>query len=99
MLVLLEFALIDANKNRCQQEFDDLDAYLKPTGVSLQDFMDAIIRILGDHYRYIVRTEEEEDYIAVSPYSWNEGDTVSVSIKAEDIRLRLKGDLDSFVVE
>ena len=44
--------LIDANKNRCQQEFDDLDAYLKPTGVSLQDFMDAIIRILGDHYRY-----------------------------------------------
>ena len=51
---------------------------------------------IGDHYRYIVRTEEEEDYVAVSPYSWNEGDQVSVTIKKEDIRLRLKSDIDTY---
>ena len=51
---------------------------------------------IGDHYRYIVRTEEEEDYVAVSPYSWNEGDQVSVTIKKEDIRLRLKNDIDTY---
>ncbi|MDO5330542.1 MAG: ATP-binding cassette domain-containing protein [Bacillota bacterium] len=54
---------------------------------------------VGDHWRYIVRTDDEEDFVAVSPYTWNEGDLVSVSIKKEDIRLRLKGALDSFLKE
>lgn len=54
---------------------------------------------IGDHYQYIVRTEDDEDYVVNSPYTWNEGDMVSVSIDKKDIRLRLKGDLDSYVVE
>ena len=54
---------------------------------------------IGDHYQYIVRTDDDEDYVVNSPYTWNEGDMVSVSIDKKDIRLRLKGSLDSYVVE
>ena len=51
---------------------------------------------VGDHYRILVRTEEEEDFICVSEYSWNEGDQVSVSIKPEKIQLTLKGDIKKY---
>ena len=52
---------------------------------------------VGDHYRLLVRTEEEEDFVCISEYSWNEGDQVSVSIKKENIRLTLKGDIKKYV--
>ncbi len=45
----------------------------------------------GDHYRYIVRTEEnEEDYVLSCPDMWNTGDLVSVIIPKEKIKLTLK---------
>ncbi|MBE5756267.1 MAG: ATP-binding cassette domain-containing protein [Clostridiales bacterium] len=45
----------------------------------------------GDHYQIIVRTEEnEEDFVCDTEYTWNENDIVSVIIKPEDIRLKLK---------
>ena len=48
----------------------------------------------GDHYQYIVRTEEnEEDYVFDSPDLWNENDYVSIKIKPENIRLRLKQEI------
>ena len=53
----------------------------------------------GDHYRYIIRTEDEEDYIIDSDYTWNENDLVSVSVKADDIVLKLKKDLSEYEVE
>ncbi len=48
---------------------------------------------LGDHYQVIVRTNDEEDFIVDSEYLWNEGDLVSIIIKPEDIKLKLKGEL------
>ncbi len=54
---------------------------------------------IGDHYQYLIRTEGEEDFIANSPYQWNNGDTVSVDIAKEKIKLRLKKDIGSYVVE
>ena len=54
---------------------------------------------IGDHYQYIVRTDEEEDYVVNTPYSWNQNDLVSVQIKPEDIRLRLKKSADEYVVD
>ncbi len=54
---------------------------------------------IGDHYQYLIRTEGEEDFIANSPYQWNIGDTVSVDIAKDKIKLRLKKDLASYVVE
>ncbi len=45
----------------------------------------------GDHYQVIVRTDEnEEDYVCDTEYTWNENDRVSVSIKPEAIKLKLK---------
>ncbi|MGN1235414.1 MAG: spermidine/putrescine ABC transporter ATP-binding protein, partial [Christensenellaceae bacterium] len=44
----------------------------------------------GDHYAYIVRTEEEEeDYVFSCDDLWNEGDLVSVIIPPDKIRLTL----------
>ena len=53
----------------------------------------------GDHYQIIVRTEEEEDFICDSPYTYNEGDLVSVSINREAIKLTLKGEIAKYEVE
>ncbi len=45
----------------------------------------------GDHYRLIVRTEEEEeDFVFATPDLWNENDYVSVIIPPEKIKLTLK---------
>lgn len=50
----------------------------------------------GDHYRYIVRTEEnEEDYVLTCPDLWNTGDKVSLIIPAEKIKLTLKPEVES----
>jgi spermidine/putrescine transport system ATP-binding protein len=54
---------------------------------------------IGDHYQLIVRTDDDEDFVVNTPYNWNENDMVSVTIKKEDIKLRLKGDLDNYVVQ
>ncbi|MDE6586543.1 MAG: ABC transporter ATP-binding protein [Clostridia bacterium] len=45
----------------------------------------------GDHYRYIVRTEEnEEDYVFSCPDLWNTGDLVGIIIPKDKIKLSLK---------
>jgi spermidine/putrescine transport system ATP-binding protein len=45
----------------------------------------------GDHYRYIVRTDEnEEDYVLSCPDLWNTDDLVSVIIPKDKIKLTLK---------
>ncbi len=79
----------------------DLDKVDLSDDLSLGSAQGQIVSLvwIGDHYQYIVRTDDDEDYVVNSPYSWNEGDMVSISIKKEDIRLRLKGDLDDFAVE
>ena len=51
-----------------------------------------IISILykGDHYQVIIRTEEEDDFVVDTEYTWNEFDRVSVKIPKEKIKLTLK---------
>ena len=45
----------------------------------------------GDHYRYIVRTEEnEEDYVFTCPDLWNTGDLVGIIIPKDKIKMTLK---------
>ncbi len=71
---------------------DDLSS-----GVTTGEIIQAVW--IGDHWQYIVRTDDDEDYVCNSPYTWNENDIVAISVKKEDIRLRLKGDWDAYVVE
>lgn len=44
----------------------------------------------GDHYQYIVRTENEYDFIFDDEDLWNENDFVSLVIPKENISLKLK---------
>jgi len=53
----------------------------------------------GDHYMVMIRTDEEEDFIADTDYIWNEGDLVSVSVKPENIKLTLKGNIADYEVK
>ena len=44
----------------------------------------------SEYYRYIVRTENEEDYVLACEDLWNENDFVSLVIPKDKIRLTLK---------
>ncbi len=44
----------------------------------------------SEYYRYIVRTENEEDYVLACEDLWNENDLVSLTIPKDKIRLTLK---------
>ncbi len=46
---------------------------------------------IGDHYRYTVRTENEEDYVFACDDLWNENDRVSLIIPKDKIKLSLRG--------
>ena len=50
----------------------------------------------GDHYRYIVRTDEnEEDYVFSCPDMWNTDDRVGIIIPKEKIKLSLKSEAEN----
>ena len=53
----------------------------------------------GDHYAVMVRTEEEEEYVLSTEYTYNEGDQVSVHVKPENVKITLKGDMKQYVQE
>ena len=79
----------------------DLDKIELSDDLSKGEAQGTIIQLvwIGDHYQYIVRTDDEEDYVVNSPFSWNENDIVSVHIEAQDIKLRLKGALEDHLAE
>ena len=69
-------------------DLNDVDT-LEEEGGAVGNIVSIIYK--GDHYQVIVRTDEnEEDYVCDTEYTWNENDRVSVSIKPEAIRLKLK---------
>ena len=50
----------------------------------------------GDYYQVLVRSQSEEDFVLDSPDSWNINDIVSIIVKKESIKLRLKGDIAKY---
>ena len=52
----------------------------------------------GDHYQYIIRTEDEEDFVVDNEWTWNENDIVSIKIKPEFIKMKLKGDIKKYEI-
>ncbi len=51
----------------------------------------------GDHYQVIVRTEEDEDFVVDTEYTWNELDRVNVKIAPEKIKMTLKQEAKNYV--
>lgn len=52
----------------------------------------------GDHYQLIVRTENEEDFVCVTPYTYNLFDKVGIHIDKKYIRLRLKKEISEYEI-
>ena len=50
----------------------------------------------GDHYQIIVRTEEDEDFVIDTEYTWNENDKVGVKIAPNKIKLTLKAEAKNY---
>ena len=53
----------------------------------------------GDHYQIMVRTEQEEDFILESAYTWNVDDAVSLVIPKNLIKIHVKGDISKYVLQ
>lgn len=51
----------------------------------------------GDHYQLIVRTEDYDDFVIDTVWTYNENDTVSLIIDKKDIKLTLKKDIKEYV--
>ncbi len=95
--------LIDENGN--SHDLTDCDVKVE-VGLSDIEIIDneedgvvsgEIISILykGDHYQVIIRTEEEDDFVVDTEYTWNEFDRVSVKIPASKIKLTLKHEVNN----
>lgn len=91
--------LITAEGEKIDLTGVEVDVEVDTHNITMSDDIDAggatgnIISMIykGDHYRYIVRTEEnEEDYVLSCPDLWNTGDLVSLIIPSEKIKLTLK---------
>lgn len=53
----------------------------------------------GDHYLIIARTtDEEEDFIISTPYSFNVGDSIGITIPKDKFTLRAKGDISEYEI-
>lgn len=52
----------------------------------------------GDHYQLVIRTEDEEDFIVDTEWTWNEDDIVSIKIDSSKIKLKLKEDLAKYEI-
>ena len=50
----------------------------------------------GDHYQLTVRTEQDEDFVLDTEYTYDENDLVGLSVNAQDIKLTLKGEAKKY---
>ncbi|MBQ9457956.1 MAG: ABC transporter ATP-binding protein [Bacilli bacterium] len=99
--------VIDAKANK-KYDFKDADvvATIGLDKIVLSDDLDSgetkgtIINSvwIGDHYQYIIRTDDDEDFVVNSQYSWNENDLVAIHVEPTDIAIRLKKDLENYEV-
>lgn len=52
----------------------------------------------GDHYQVVVRTEEEDDFVLDTEWTWNKNDIVSIKVNKDKIKLSLKGDISKYEI-
>ena len=98
-----EIQLVDAHGDEVDVSALRVIVSIKPEDITMSDDEEAgvvkghIINLIykGDHYRYIVRTEEnEEDYVLSCPDMWNTGDLVGIIIPEGKIKLTLKPEVE-----
>lgn len=90
--------LCDAHGNEIDHGKLKVNVAIKPRDIRMSDDESAgIVRghisnliYIGDHYRYVVRSEEEIDFIVSDEYLWNMGDYVSLIIPEDKLTFTLK---------
>jgi len=51
----------------------------------------------GDHYQIIIRTDNYDDFVVDTQWTWNEYDRVSVKIPKEKLKVTLKQEVKKYV--
>lgn len=82
----------------------DVKATIGLTDVEILDNVDEgtaqgnVVEIIykGDHYVLTVRTDEDEDFVFGTEYTYDEGDRVGIRVKPEAIGLTLKGEAGKY---
>jgi spermidine/putrescine transport system ATP-binding protein len=90
--------LTDAHGNEIDYRRLKVNVAIRPRDIRMSDDESAgIVRghiinliYIGDHYRYVVRTDEELDFIVSDEYLWNMGDYVSLIIPEDKLTFTLK---------
>ena len=98
--------LIDPTGKKYDMTDADVAVEFDMNDVEISDDLEAgnitgkIIEMLykGDHYQVIVRTEEEDDFVVDTEWTWNINDIVSVKVDPSKIKLKLKGDLAKYEI-
>lgn len=91
-------ALVDAHGDVIEPDRIKVVISVKPDDITMSDDKEAgilrghIINLIykGDHYSYVVRTEEDEDFIVSDEYLWNMDDYVSLLIPKEKFQYTIK---------
>lgn len=90
--------LCDAHGNEIDHSKLKVNVAIKPRDIEMSDDESAGIVCghisnliyIGDHYRYVVRSEEEIDFIVSDEDLWNMGDYVSLIIPEDKLTFTLK---------
>jgi spermidine/putrescine transport system ATP-binding protein len=90
--------LVDAHGDEIDINKIKIIVSVKPDDIEMSDDLDAgiikghIINLIykGDHYSYVVRTDDDEDFIVHDEYLWNMDDHVSLIIPKYKFRFALK---------
>lgn len=91
-------ALVDAHGDVIEPDHVKVIVSVNPDDITMSDDREAgiirghIINLIykGDHYSYVVRTEEDEDFIVSDEYLWNMDDYVSLLIPKEKFHYAVK---------
>lgn len=90
--------LVDVNDNEVDIDKIKVIVSIKPEDIDMSDNEEDgivcghIINLIykGDHYSYVVRTDDDEDFIVDDEYLWNMDDYVSLIIPEDKIQFSLK---------
>ena len=87
-------------------DFTDADviAEIGLSDIEILDYIDdatvsgTIVSIIykGDHYQLTIRTEQDDDFVLDTEYTYDEYDVVGLRVKAKDISLKLKGEAKKY---
>lgn len=98
--------LVDAKGKKYDLKDCDVSVEIDMADVEISDNLDegningTIIEMVykGDHYQLVVRTEDEDDFVIDTEWTWNINDTVSIKVDPKKIKLKLKGDISKYEI-